>query len=140
MSDAEKAARLCTDLDQCSLIVEYDLSKPIAENMREAAALIRRLQAESDTKDALRMQGEAQVASLLVEIASLRAENEALRVKQVELVEALQPFTTLETDLCSTHADDEQIEVFEGVTAGHIRRARAALAAIREALQENNHD
>ena len=40
--------------------------------MAEAAALIRRLQAESDTKDALRMQGEAQVASLLVENARLK--------------------------------------------------------------------
>jgi hypothetical protein len=61
-----------------------------------------------------------------------RAENEALRVKQSVLVESLQPFTTLETDLCSTHADDEQIEVFEGVTAGHIRRARAALSRVNE--------
>jgi hypothetical protein len=63
MSDAEKMARLCTDLDRRSVVVEYDLSKPIAENMREAAALIRRLQAE----------------------------NEALRVKQAGLVEALMP-------------------------------------------------
>jgi hypothetical protein len=38
MPDAEKMARLCIDLDQCSLIVEYDLSKQIAENMREAAS------------------------------------------------------------------------------------------------------
>ena len=58
--------------------------------MAEAAALIRRLQAESETKDALRMQGEAQVASLLVEIANLRAENEALRGKQAVLVALVQ--------------------------------------------------
>ena len=40
MTEAEKAARLCTDLDRCSVAVEYDLSKSIAEKMHEAAALI----------------------------------------------------------------------------------------------------
>ncbi len=110
MSDAEKMARLCTDLDRRSLVVEYDQSKPIAENMREAAALIRRLQAENDTKDALRMQGEAQVASLLVEIYSLRAENEALRVKQAGLVEAARPFAYLvEGELYPTKCEVERL-------------------------------
>ena len=46
MSEAEKAARLCTDLDRCSVAVEYDLSKSIAEKMHEATAFIRRLVAE----------------------------------------------------------------------------------------------
>jgi hypothetical protein len=47
--------------------------------MLALVAHIRRLQAENDTRDALRMQGEAQVASLLVEITSLRAEKAKLR-------------------------------------------------------------
>ena len=46
MTEAEKAARLCTDLDRCSVAVEYDLSKSIAEKMHEATAFIRRLVAE----------------------------------------------------------------------------------------------
>jgi hypothetical protein len=91
MTDAEKMAERLEKREfppGSSMFGEYDF---LVRLCKGAAALIRRLQAENDTKDALRMQGEAQVASLLVEISSLRAENEALRVKQAGLVEALMP-------------------------------------------------
>jgi predicted HTH transcriptional regulator len=86
MSDAEKMARLCTDLDRRSLVVEYDLSKPIAENMREAAALIRRLQAENeDFLEQLAIRSESEMAKDMQEImkANSALHNENARLKQL---------------------------------------------------------
>ena len=75
MSEAEKMAER---LEAGAFDFNADGPCWPGDDMAEAAALIRRLQAENEAKDALRMQGEAQVASLLVEIARLRAENESL--------------------------------------------------------------
>jgi hypothetical protein len=86
MSDAEKMARLCTDLDRRSLVVEYDLSKPIAENMREAAALIRRLQAENeDFLEQLAIRSESEMAKDMQEImkANRALHNQNARLKQL---------------------------------------------------------
>jgi hypothetical protein len=84
--------------------------------MAEAAAVIRRLQAESDTKDALRMQGEAQVASLLVEIASLRAE-------KARLVEAL---VSIEEYWNREPTDGAMLDALDVMT----RRSRAAIEEV----------
>jgi hypothetical protein len=89
----------------------------------EAAALIRRLQAENDTKDALRMQGEAQVASLLVEIASLRAENERQRARETQLVEAL---VSIEEYWNREPTDGAMLDALDVMTA----RARAAIEEV----------
>jgi cell division septum initiation protein DivIVA len=80
-------------LDQCSLIVEYDLSKPIAENMREAAALIRRLQAENeDFLEQIAVQTESVLFKELQEImkANNALHDENARLKQlVDFADAL---------------------------------------------------
>jgi hypothetical protein len=66
-----KARAALTDMRQAIADAAYIASANPA-TMRALVAHIRRLQAENDTRDALRMQGEAQVASLLVEIARLK--------------------------------------------------------------------
>jgi hypothetical protein len=73
------------DASQPKLADGSRLTKEVLlDGARAALAAIR--EALNDTTDSLRMQCVAHVASLLVEIYSLRAENEALRVKQAGLV------------------------------------------------------
>jgi hypothetical protein len=83
--DRAKAPEDCPSQDACTI----DMTLEEAFNhWRQKAHDYR---AEIDTKNAFRMQGEAQVASLLVEIVRLRAENEILRAREVKMVEALKP-------------------------------------------------
>jgi hypothetical protein len=96
----------------------------------EAAALIRRLQAESDTKDALRMQGEAQVASLLVELSRLRAE-------KAKLVEALTPSGATKAAYHGEFSFSETSQFWDDVTeewATHTKNTLVPWTTIKEIM------
>lgn len=77
--------------------------------------------------DALKEKPPAQtVAQELAEGRAAQAELSRLREERDRMRIALEPFCHVETNLDSSLEDHESIDVYDGLTAGHLRAARRA--------------